>query len=348
MAKDHLIIDHAFAKALYHDKVDYTKYSNLKSLTINYVFCDSPIEHHAHVGFEYKYYSAIAHIIGKSPELHTICYDLKYKRFKYVLDEKCVGNPSSGTVGHLLSWLNSVQLRHNTSPVFPSVFKSVTKLVYTPSQPYITNHWGWQYTWRDQRDLFKCFFPNLKSITIPRTKLYETPHAWMRAGYRLGDRDLEWNLFSTNSFGDRLEAIDVNMVPRYTRTHTRHHELAHVNIGHHPLQYFGFFANLQSLALKIPIFEECHTYYSVLWTQPDDRMYCANMKRLKLEFEWTDVNHFEGRTNNHILNSYHQVIDNICAFVLSQCPNVIHLVLNTNGMVHQDAPDADHDFNCLV
>eukprot|EP01083_Nonionella_stella_P003750 10777_1 len=351
MAKEHLIIDHAFAKALYNDEVDYTKFFNIKSLAVTYVFCDSKIEHHAHVGFESKYYSAIAYIIGKSPDLRTLCYNLKYKRFKYVLYENCVGNPSSGTVGHLFTWLNKVQSHHNThcrlsrfAPA-PSVFKSVTKFVYTPSQPYITNHWGWQYTWRDQRDLFKCFFPNLKSITIPRTKLYETPHAWMRAGYRLGDRDLEWNLFSTNSFGDRLEAIDVNMVPRYTRTHTRHHELAHVNIGHHPLQYFGFFANLQSLALKIPIFEECHTYYSVLWTQPDDRMYCANMKRLKLEFEWTDVNQFEGRTNHNIPNNYPQVMDNICAFVLSQCPNVIHLALNTNGIMNNES---DHNFNCLI
>eukprot|EP01083_Nonionella_stella_P214682 773352_1 len=73
-------------------------------------------------------------------------------------------------------------------------------------------------------------------------------------------------------------------------------------MDHNLIIYFGLFGNLQSLALKIPIFDECYTYYNVLWNDNlGDGMYCPNMKRLKLEFEWTDVNHFEGRTNNHSL-----------------------------------------------
>eukprot|EP01083_Nonionella_stella_P301970 1039032_1 len=234
MATEHLVIDHAFTKALYNNTVNYMKYSHIKSLTVNYVFGDSPIQSNRYVGFEDKYYRIIAKILRKSPELHTIRYHLDYKRFKYNLDERGVRDPSAGKVGHLLTWVNEVLMRlimgHWFSRDFDfnsrNVFRSVRKLIWTPSQPYFAWGWGWQQEWQDSIGSFRRFFPNLRSLTLPNTKLYKAD-VWFGTTRTHGDKDLEWHLFGSDCFVDTMEHINVNMVPKYTRNHTRNGTLNH-------------------------------------------------------------------------------------------------------------------------
>eukprot|EP01084_Bolivina_argentea_P139434 245287_1 len=294
MASEHLIIDHQFVKALFNGTINHKQYTNIKSIDIKYVFADPHATTNINHGFEQIYYENIAKILLKSPELHTINYCLKYRRFKQNLQSKCTGDPYTGKIGHLFEWLNAVRQRtHNINP-----FQSVTKFIWTPSQA--SYHNWFNHSHKNLSGLFLVHFPRLQSLIIPKIKILKNGQ-WAWTHSHGGDNHVEWCLFKEPWFYNQLQHIDINMIPQFTGVQTRFGTLQHLNIENHPLCYFNRFSKLKSLKLKLPLFQGCYDYYKRMLDRQFN-VYCIQMEDLSIEFEETSVVEFSGRSNiNNIM-----------------------------------------------
>ena len=314
-ARYHLVIDHKFAKGLYSNSIDIRKFYNAQSFEIEYVFRDSN-----HEIFEKKYYSMIAQILSKSPLMHTLKWELQYRQFRCKLTSSSPAHPYYGHTGHLLEWMDKIKASKNS---VESVFKSVTKLVYVPSQ-YKEDDYD-RSRWRTKFDLFQSMLPNVISFIMPQTRLCsQDSHA-----QTYDDSDFEWKIFKSSTHNKRIQHIECDLM-KNTNNHPWWRQ-RRLSIQNHPLSHFNKFLHLRSLKLTLPLFKKCINYYSPFVDNNQSHSKCLNLQDLSLRFDIIKSFKFDAfnrrRLNDQIPKGCDFVIDKLCKFVLSLCSSVRNYTL---------------------
>ena len=257
-ARYHLVIDHKFARGLYSDSIDIRKHLNAQSVEIKYVFYDSCFG-----TFQAKYYSLIAQILSISVSSYIkvgIAISSVSEQFEF--NRKRPQSPC--TYWPFIENKNSLD----------SVFKSVTKLIYIPSQNTMDNNSGLNPSWwRKKFNLLLSNMPNLTSFVMPTTRMYSGNH-------HFDDHDFEWKVFKEPGYQHKLEVIECNLVNKTRYPHRGF--LNDLRTFNHPLSHFYNFSQLKSLKLALPVSEDCVQYYcSLLAMNYSSRnAACVNLKEL--------------------------------------------------------------------
>eukprot|EP01083_Nonionella_stella_P254853 875385_1 len=301
MARYHLIIDHKFVKQLYSNSININKYFHCRYVEIQYVFKDKTHEH-----FEQKYYSLISIIIQKSPLLHTLKYQLQYRQFRSRLNHVTPCDWWYGYTGHILEWMHLLQL--NTNPnARHTLFHSIKKLIYIPS--ICKDGERKNLKWRDQYDLFGTMLPNVVSISLPIARRYSNS---------CNQSDFEWKIFKANRYNQRLTEIECNLDMPYIKWQIRDFCIK-LHVHHHPLYCLDTFSALRTLKLTLPMYQMNNELYYKHLLSPGTRTVCTQLQDVSLEF-----------TKQHPSISALNVMDKICAYVLSHAPNITSYKLITN------------------
>ena len=92
----------SFIKSL--DAVDHTQYFGAKHLDLKFIYADSKNSYLPRL--EAKHYATLTQILSKSPNLHTLCYNLDGRIYiwKTAFSKGSGENSYTGTGGHLFEW----------------------------------------------------------------------------------------------------------------------------------------------------------------------------------------------------------------------------------------------------